>query len=334
MRQPVFLNTLFALSVCSASLASTDLYADGVAFYKKRDYKQALEQFSSVYAKDPSNANAIYYAAHCNLALGNQNAAVRLYKLLVKQHASSTVAAPAQDVLRRLKIDLSEQSAKPPTAGPKEAKTTDKKTLIAALVKTVRATADRPEVSQSLVTEMKETLNGYPIGVLQLLTERNCKIFLTPTLIDKEPELVNTQPSGYEEGTTYRNCPGCFSSGQIVICEYTFIGDSDNLRPQKDTVSTLRHEIGHAIDYCLGGYSMTTEFKHAHALDTGAMDEDAKPQLAYYLQKDVTGAVETFAELVCAKLGGGKARSRSSNVETHFTRCSVLVDKVLSKYTI
>src|SRR6185436_14721642 len=124
-------------------------------------------------------------------------------------------------------------------------------------------------------------------------------------LIDKEPELVNTQPSGYEEGTTYRNCPGCFDGGEIVICEYTFIGDSDDLRAQKDTVSTLRHEIGHALDYCLGGYSTTTAFKHAHALDAGSMDEDAKPQLAYYLQKDISGPIETFAELVCAKLGGG-----------------------------
>lgn len=87
-----------------------------------------------------------------------------------------------------------------------------------------------------------------------------------------------------------------------------------------DTTSELgvvRHELGHAIDHCLGYYSSSEEFKHQYLLDAGNVPPEYTGRLDYFLQKAGSGPSETFAELFCHYVGGETANRVESCELTH-----------------
>lgn len=202
-----------------------------------------------------------------------------------------------------------------------------KSEIINAMLKVVRPLKDHPSVSKSLVDNTKSVLMRYPDRLLELMYDEGYTVCLTPTLIDRDPGLTNTQPSGYEDGHTFKDCPGMFDprTRQLVICEYT-IGNGFDCVNTSDPMGTLLHEAGHAIDFLLGAqemrtnkqprhiwyYSETEEYKHAYLLDSGKINDDAvKTKLSYFLQKSDRGPAEAFAELMCQKYGGGNDKYRA-----------------------
>jgi hypothetical protein len=123
-------------------------------------------------------------------------------------------------------------------------------------------------------------------------------------LIDKNPELQNTHPKGYEEGHTYKQSPAIFDGYSVVVCEYTMDPDTDALEPCGDALGSVRHEFGHAVDRYLGQLSETPEYKHAYYLDLGRVSEEDKVKLNYYCQKAERGLHECFAEVYSGITGG------------------------------
>lgn len=211
-------------------------------------------------------------------------------------------------------------------SGAQKSEGLSKSQIINLMVKTVRPLKDHPAVSPALVDRTKSVLMRYPAELIALLYDEGYTVCLTPTLIDRDPELANTQPSGYEDGATYKDCPGMFDarSKQLVICEYT-IANGFDCNPAPDPTGTLLHEGGHAIDFLLGAqerrynksirhiwyFSETDQFKHAYYLDSGKITDDSvKSKLNYFLQKSNRGPCETFAELMCQKFGGASEKRR------------------------
>jgi len=325
----------------SVTAASPD-FTKAMSFYNHRQFEDALNCF----VKDgqaQNNSSAFMYAANCLMFLGRKDEAIGCYWYLVHNCPSSREAYEARNYLKRVdgaylrhandkaagKLPVIDAAAAAESASkPALALTPSKDDVIADLVTTIRAQAGRPDVSASLVSNIKKTLASYPMNLLLLLQKNNCKVCLTPTLIDKEPGLQNTKPRGYEDGSTYKNCPGMFD-GNIVVCQYAAHG-VDDWEPTEDPIGCLRHEIGHAFDYFGGNIAESEEFKHAYYLDCGNIDDSVKNKISYYVQKAEGGPSECFAELVAYKFGGRNSNNdRCSLVHSSFPEASKVVDSKL-----
>jgi hypothetical protein len=322
-----------------------------LALYNQKNYASALAIFLSISANKPDNPQVLYYAANCQIGLGKTSAALSLYREIVQRFPHSAEANSAQSILRRLGANTvktfageskkvsDDSSQAPSTSTGQRISKSSRRSLLSAekkevvidnMVVKVRAQADRPEVSDTAMRSVKLALKYYPTPLLNVLYVRGCKIYVTPTMIDKEPQLTNRQPAGYEDGATFRNCPGMFN-GNVVLCEKEFVGDGPELKNTPDIVGTLRHELGHAVDWYLGSLTSKDDFKHQYLLDLGGMSDDLKNQLAYFCQKDRRGPAETFAELMCLKYGGRpKGSYRTELVGESFKRSRAYVDKTIT----
>lgn len=355
-RQPFQKYRLALISVFTAALlggqASTAAappaggdYAQGTRLYQKGDYAQALPLFCQVVKSQPANVSALLYCGNCYFNLGHASEASSCYQYILKHFPASPEAKSAQQVLARLPAAAGASAASAATpasastlaSAPAAKQKLSKEEIIDKMTYTVRAQAGRPEVSDLIVAQTKRALSEYPTNLLAFLYKRGCRICLTPTLIDKDPELVNTHPKGYEEGQTYRNCPACFqwpsspgAHGEVTVCEYSFIGDGPDLRHNPDNLPALRHELGHALDYYLGGVSRTDEYRHQYYLDLGQMDDDTRARLAYYTQKDRTGPSESMAELLGYKFGN-QDDERATSVHNNFKLTARYLDDLFAK---
>ena len=349
MRSRLLSAMLVAISIAMPGTPAFCADADSsaaVALYNHQQYQAAMTAFAAIVEKSPRNTSALYYLANCDVGLGKTSAAISVYKHIVDAFPSSPEAASAITVLQRMGIRYgaapsSSNSApgKADNSRPGNATTRgrtpvtaeNKASVINKIVVPVRALAGRPEVSQQTIDSIKGALSQYPTPLLSILDARGMKIFITPTMIDKEPQLVNTKPSGYEDGSTFRNCPGMFN-GNVVLCEYRFVDDGLDLAKCPDIVGTLRHELGHGVDHYLGRVTKSDDFKHQYLLDLGTIDDGVKNQLAYFCQKDFRGPSETFAELMCYKYGGRpQGNERTALVGTSFKLTMAFVNKLMSK---
>lgn len=339
----------FASFESLASLASEGHFAAGVRLYNERNYAQAIAHFVEVTKGEPRNQTAYYYGANCYYQLGKRDEAIKFYWFIVRSFPQSREAAQVKGFLKQIDPNFQRNSTDasvaslPTLEAPAQAATAKKPKSSAAtkpkdqiineMIKVVKALKDRPNVSAQLLERIRAALRAYPDALLGLLYKEKCFIYVTPTMIDKDPGLQNTKPSGYEEGRTYKNCPGMFDGYNIVLCEYTLEDDFD-VEPAPDPIGTLRHELGHAIDGYMNGISETEEFRHAYRLDVGGIDDDVKSKIAYYLQIDVRGPRETFAELMCYQFGGREnqwQKQRCDLVYRSFKRAwTVMAQKINS----
>jgi tetratricopeptide (TPR) repeat protein len=331
------------VGLLSNAYAADQPIQHAIALYTQKNYSAACKEFTQIFQKDPNNVTAIYYCANCYLGAGQQKEAVKLYQYIIKAHADSGGAAQARTVLKALKIDTGAALASPAAAAASGSGTkseaasgplsdTQKQVVIAEIIKVVRATKDRPEVSKLVIGEVQEALAQYPESLLVLLHKHGCHVRLTPTMIDNDPELEHTQPRGYEDGATFRNCPGMFDGSDIILPEYIYQGDSDQISKNSGAVGTLRHELGHAIDRYMGNITGREDFRHQYYLDLGRIDDDVKAKLSYFVQKDRGGPSETFAELMCFRYGGriGYQKDRNDQVHSAFKLTYAYIDKMLA----
>ena len=204
------------------------------------------------------------------------------------------------------------------------------------LISVIRNQGERPPVSSSIIAQIKSSLESFPPQFLDMMRANKARVQVTPTMIDLHPDLKNTRPRGYEEGHTYKNCPAMFEYPNIVVAEYALIGDNDSSwQKLDDSVGSMRHEMGHALDAFLGNLTATEEFKHVYYLDLGKIDQQTKEHLSYYTQKGGGGPSEAFAE-VFAGIYGKRSRkeeqARTDEVVKAFPGLAALIKKKISEY--
>ena len=351
---------LTTASLTPLATAQVTDFEKATKLYSQKQYKPAYAIFSAIYAADQKNLTALFYCANCELAAGQRADAIKAYTSIASASPGSAVGIAAQSALKSINASSTAtslamtnsavnqmQADKVPqaaaqyraNAAPGETSssrgnlTGDQKTqAINEIVKTVRAQADRPNVSESFVTDTKEALTQYPEPLLRLLWKKGMHVKLTPTMIDNEPGLAYRHPNGYEDGTTFKNCPGLFNGYDIVLCEYEFVGDTNDVKKCFGPMGTLRHELGHAVDRYLGSITSKEEYKHLYLLDLGTIDDGVKGKLNYYTQKDRVGPAETFAEIMCNKYGGRPSDDsrKPEEVAGAFKLTRAYIDKLIA----
>lgn len=325
-----FCRSLVLVLGCSLTLAApaeADPYSSGMAKLKAKEYAGAADDLLQASKADPSNFTALYYAANALFRTGRKDDAISLYWYIARHFSTRKEAYQVRDFLKKYDSSYAAHSAtrtfgaipaasanagsgstssEPQvSSGPVRSKTE----IIEDIVKVVRPLKMRPNVSKGLIDGAKTALKAYPDKLLEVVYLSGCRIQLTPTLIDFEPGAENTKPRGYEDGSTFKDCPGMFTGKAIVVCEYT-IGNGYDCSKTSDPLGTLRHELGHAVDWFLGDISHSEEFKHAYYLDSGKVDASVAGKISYYLQKASGGPSETFAELMAFKYGGRENKAR------------------------
>lgn len=296
-------------------------YDQAAKLYSEKKYREALPMFIEIVKTEPRNSSSYFLMANCYYMLSDRTTAARLYRTLIASFPGSLAAQSAQKMLQSLesankgagagaspasgaKTDISSRIIEDSTASKGAADVDARKLLVV-----VRPLRDHPAVSDATVDNITRAMNGLPPKFLQLLVVNGARIYLTPSMYDKNPELTNTEGRGYHGGT-YKTCPGMFYGTQIVICERTMEEDGLTLTEQRaaqDILNTFYHECGHAIDSFSDDITETEEYKHTYRLDAAKIEPETAKRLQYYLQKAEGGPSESCAELIGLLLGAKKA---------------------------
>lgn len=348
--------TLSILLICAAHCGfATSAEAQAgltecINLYKTGRYLEAAEGLSAYVGMAPNDITAYTYLANCYFQLRKRDEAIMTYWYVVRTFPTHKRAYETREFLKKNDPQYAQHAGdksfgtKIPIVATKGASSAanikrnltparSKNEIVADLIKTIRPLKNRPAVSPLMISNAEDVLKAYPEGLLRLMSARRIKVVLTPTTIDHNPGVENTQPRGYEDGSTFKDCPGFYNGRELVICEYT-ISNGFDWKRLDDPMGTLRHELGHCIDDLLGEVTETEEFKHAYYLDTGAIDDEGvRNKISYYLQKASGGPSEAFAELCCYKYGGRGADSRNSTcalLHANMKLTSAIIDRKLA----
>ncbi len=313
----------FWLSVCGQLLLvgksqagdtiTDEALTKALASYNHHNYPEAYGLFADSAGKHPGDGTAWLYAAHCLYRMGNISSAGKLYSYVQIKFPKSQNASFATEMLKRLEKLVSVS----PPAPTGDAYINDSKadsvresansgpSDCSDLIEVVRPLYGHPCVSEATTAAVRRVVKALSPNVIKILRKNGAKVFLTPTLIDKEPSLKNREGRGYD-GYTYKSCPGMFWNNRIYLCERTLDENDDSVKEPillSLIIGTFYHECGHALDEYLDDLSGSEEFKHAYLLDCGKIDADTKAELSYFLQKSDAGQEECCGELIGILLG-------------------------------
>jgi hypothetical protein len=344
------ISVCFLLSCCLALpapvLSATAEFNAGLAQYNQRQFGPAITTFRKIMQSEPNNVAAAYYLANCYYQLGQMGPAAKYYEWITTAFPKSSEAVSAQAMLNRMgagsksvnsasAIRALDTGAKAAAGGSKSA--TASASEIQVVV--IKPLGDHPACTPDFIKQVKAAVHGFPTDVIALAARNNCHIYVTPTMIDKYPELKNTRPATYEQGHTYKNCPALFERPNVVVCQYAIIGEDDdnNWQLATDPIGSLRHEFGHAVDAFMGYISSTEDFRHVYEMErTRITDPDTRSQLSYYVQdsrdRDL-GTSETFAEGCSIVFGGAESSWRvksQTSFKNSFPRILTLIKQKLN----
>ena len=177
--------------------------------------------------------------------------------------------------------------------------TPGKQALIEQLVTVDKGRSGDPDIPDVCVARVKEGLLAYPRSFLCLLTKNRCQVYVAPFVIRADPSLEGMIPASYAAGSTFLNCRAVFTMKGILIGSH-FYRDG-KLLPSLDPFHGVQHEMAHAIDHYLGRPSLSKEFLTMYVQERDAISLVDRWPLAYYLNGDTSGAIETFGQLLAHK---------------------------------
>lgn len=301
-----------------------------VQLYNARQYGQALAAFQKISSRDQRNTTAALYLGNCYYALRQTQNAASYYRWIAQNYPLSAEAPTALDMLSRMGMSIPKPGSPTQPAHQSDSSSHDtgesideatSNVDVKSMISVVRPQGTHPGCTPAFIEEVTSALDQFPKGLMHYMFVHGCRICITPSLIDRNPELRNTRPRGYDQGDTYKNTPAMFYAPTVVVCQYAQMGDSD-FTTMDGTVGVLRHEFGHAIDHFMGNLTRTETFKHIYYLEQAEVDPDYRNELHYYIQAGTEGggASECFAEAACIVLGGNKPDSQRDKQDKHFSQ--------------
>jgi hypothetical protein len=309
----IILTGIFVIS--AESVFAQQEYQTALGLYNKRNYAEAAEHFAGAWRVDPNNASAAYYAAYCLYLAGKREDAVNSFWQLVDKLPSRKESMMARQVLQQIDpayakhsagsaLTSSSQSTKGGISHAAVPKAETVQDLINGLVQVTPPQGKLPPVTPSFVQSIKQMLTDVPIPVLRLLRSREGHICVLPSVVEKDFRIQNTTPRGWDDSASWKDSPAMCSGQDVVVSQYRYDGRTGDYAENTNDLGVVRHELGHAVDYCLEYVSTTEDFKHAYYLDAAKVPEESRTKLDYFLQRGTAGPSEVFAELCCYMFGG------------------------------
>lgn len=296
-------------------------YQYGVQCYRLKRYNEAAGYFSEAIKLGQYGASLLLYQGHSLFACGRTSDAVESYKRIIEAFPTSPEAAVARQSLNKISPQaLTSKSSAPTIAATKP---------LLERIEIVRPVISHPELQQSTIRTVKDTVSALPQKIKDILDKGGIKFCLTTTLIDKLPGLGYEEARGYDGGT-YKSCRGMFWNDTIYICERTVNEVNDAVeapRSAEDIRGTILHETGHALDACLDDFSESEEYRHAYYLDIAQVSDSMAPRIKYYLQKSVAGQQESCGELTSILLGN--TRDNDADLQACFPNTMKVIKKKL-----
>lgn len=335
-----WLSFLLLLATSSASAFARGEYQTALELYGKKQYFPAAQYFESASLSDPANVSANYYAGYSFYLAGHKNEAIASFWRLAKAFPGRKEGAQALLYLRQIDPNFANHEAN--KSQTSEAKTVSNasvepklspKAIVDRLVEIKPSAGKNPNVTPSFTRLVKELLVAMPAPVLKLLLDSGGRIVLVSSAVEHDMRIQNSAPRGWDSSFSWKESPALTQGSKVVMSQ--FRADSRTGEPVSTTeeIGVLRHETGHAVDYCLGEFSDSAEFKHAYALEAAKVPDEHRQKLDYYLQKSNNGASETFAELYCYSTGGETDAGRKESgelVHKYFPHCEQLMSKRLA----
>lgn len=174
------------------------------------------------------------------------------------------------------------------------------------------------EVSDAFYNRAYETLMAIPEAYRLMVARGGYRIVLCRFMTEGFPELKGQAPRGWSAGATWDNCDAMCYGKKMAFSEYHIDYYKQEERRNKTISGDLRHEFGHAMDFCyprlkngIKRFSHTSAYVNAYYQDLEAMEEEARGALSYFIQgadldsERSAGREETFAELFALTLGTG-----------------------------
>jgi len=126
----------------------------------------------------------------------------------------------------------------------------------------------RTQDTADIYAQVLAALHLIPRQIKEELFNFSCKILITPTFLEAEPELAFEKPRGYLHNADYRNVPGMHRGAQkvLLIGERYCHGNSPP-RISKMVLSASLHEVGHAYGHSQNFISRSNHFMQAYEAD-------------------------------------------------------------------
>jgi hypothetical protein len=303
---------------------------------------------------DPTNVSANYYAGYCFYLAGAKPDAIKSFWRLAKAFPSRKEGIQARQYLVKIdpdfaKNDSSESktsqvdgtqttsSAKSSnvskTASGTEHQATARE-VVDSLVEVKRSIGKLANVSPAFIDTVKDVLVAVPLPILSFIKLKGGSVVVTPSVVEHDMRIQNTTPRGWTENFDWKSSPALTQGTQVVISQFRLDSQTNEYVDTTREIGVLRHELGQALDHCMGEFTQSADFKQAYYADAAAVPEEYKQKLNYFLQKSTSGPSETFAELFCFRSGGETDAPRKEScslVHTYFPLCEKQMEKRLKQ---
>lgn len=190
---------------------------------------------------------------------------------------------------------------------------------------------DHPPVNKKTIQTVKGLIAGLPKKMYQILDEGGAKLHIGPNMLDRWPDALDGRHIA--DGHLYCNEPGRTYDKDMYIFERPLARTGSRQLGKIWSDKVLKHSVynqcAHALDYMMGHFSSSREFKDLYRKDLKSMPHKLKSKLRVETAGTRNGRIQTFAEIVVFEMGLDS--NRGLFVKKAFPKTTVFVRDSIKK---
>lgn len=329
---PATLSLLLTLTLAfpsSGIAAGESQYQSGLVAYKQKRYAEAADLFWQSITEGNSSAHAWLYMAHSYTAAGNKEKALDTYQQITqifkgqpaekmalagiqkasRMPAGRTASSSASTTTTASSSNTTATASPPqPISKPKTQNPNDYRSLPLrdrVIVYKAHRKFGHPEVTPASADVVTTAIRRLPKHIYKILEDGGVTITVAPNIIDKWPDMVKNDSLDVDAQNLAQEGGRCYGR-DVHVWQHSIQNGSLAVKGASNTgfiLCSLYHELGHAVDDCMGSYSSSAEALKLHEQDVKEMPDNMRTKLNYYTQSGQKGCSEACAELFSQLLG-------------------------------